>query len=367
MELYYNMTNALGIDLSHWNNPSRQNLVDWHSLGYCIGIINVAIGLTRDRLQHQHRENLLGAGYMTAPYQALRESDSPEAQAQLLVSLRAEEDIHLHMADLERPGLTDQMILRFLNEYDKLTKDPLWIYTNQSRWHGYFRTRQSREFAALGRGLFVAGYPFDRSDWIKVGGVLKWQGQLMDERSVSLRSNPPLNRFPSIPDGWTGYNAWQFTGHGRLPGYGKDLDLSVYPVTETELRAFFSQTPVSESELEVIHLFVPNNLPDDVMQAVTEHLDALAKDVTARGQVYPYGPVAESPWWEHLPSGVLNPSTRLRAANPCVLYSAQNGQALRTITDQRILDVYERRGEWLRVTTGTTAIWVKASQVTTNV
>lgn len=360
------MTNALGLDLSKYNAPSRQNLTDWRSLGYCIGIINVAIGTVRDLSQYTHRDNLLSAGYLTAPYLALHEAVQPEAQAQLLITLRSEFDIHLNAIDLERPALTDQMILRFMAEYDKLTKDELRVYTSTNRWNGYFKSRAGSDFAAKGRSLWIAVYPNDRSDYDKNG---VWQGQLMDAASVKRRSNPPANYVVDIPDSWQKWDVHQFTGHGRLPGYEKDLDLSVYAMTEVELRQKYApQTlpaPVSESELEVIHLFVPNNLSDDTMREVTEHLDALAKDVTARGKVYPYGPVVEVSWWEKLPSGAFPTSIKLRAANPCVLYSAQNGQIQRTITDKRVLDVYERQGEWLRVTTITAPIWVKASQVTT--
>ena len=147
-----------------------------------------------------------------------------------------------------------------------------------------------------------------------------------------------------------------------MPGYDRFLDLNVYNGTEAELRARF-QSPVIESESKMIHLFIPNNLSDETMRAVTEHLDALAKDVTARGDVYPYGPPAQTQWYELWPTGILNPQQKLRAAIPCTLYSAQNGQPQRTITDGRVLDVYERQGEWFRVTTITAPIWVRASQV----
>lgn len=357
------MAQALGLDISHWNNPSRQNLSDWRSLGYCVGIVNVAIGLLRDPKQKTHRENLVATGYMVAPYLALVESESPEAQAQLLVSLRADTDIPLNVVDIERLQVTDQMILRFLAEYDKLTKGELRIYTSTNRWLGYFKTKAARDFASQGRSLWIAVYPNDRSDYDRNG---VWQGQLMDAASVKRRSNPPNGYVVDIPDSWQKWDAFQFSGHGRLPGYDRDLDLGIYDATETELRQKYAPhtLPTDESESKVIHLFVPNNLSDDTMRDVTEHLDALAKDVTARGKVYPYGPPVATPWYELLPSGDLNPTLKFRAANPCVLYSAPNGQIQRTITDKRILNVYERQGEWFRVTTITAPIWVKASQVT---
>ena len=229
---------ARGLDVSRYNKPTLSNLLAWRELGFCICFVNVGIGLQRDELADYHFNNLQAAGYLRAPYQALHEAADPRAQAQLLVGSWHDGMAELMMSDLERPGLTGDWIRAFLREYHRLTLLPLWIYTNQSRWHKYFPTREQREEAAYGHDLFVAGYPFDRSDYLPDG---TWQGQRMDPASVALRSSVPVDRYPELPYPWQGYAAWQHTGHGRLPNYGRDLDLSVYAVDETALRLRFGK------------------------------------------------------------------------------------------------------------------------------
>jgi len=242
------MALARGIDVSLYNKPSLQNLLAWRELGFCIGIVNVAIGLARDPLAEYHFSNLRLAGYLHAPYQALHEGASPQDQAQLLVGSWQSGMAEVCMSDLERPKLTGDWIRAFLAEYHRLTALPLWIYTNQSRWYHYFPTREQREEAAYGHGLYVAGYPFDRPDYLPDG---TWQGQRMDPRSVALRSNVPENVVPELPYPWQGYTAWQHTGHGRLPGYSRDLDLSVYAVDEAALRLQFGKAGTMTRKLKL--------------------------------------------------------------------------------------------------------------------
>lgn len=230
--------NARGLDLSVYNTPSAQNLIDWRGLGFCLGFARCGIGSEMDHRYETHAYNLLGAGYLTAPYHALHSNAPIVAQTQALLDRRLPGMIPLNMIDLEVPTLTGAMILQFFEAYDRLTDMELWVYTNQSRWLQYFPAPR-QEF--LRYGLFVAGYPYDRSDYDAAGN---WQGQLMNLGSITLRSTPPLMARPTLPKPWLHEQAWQHTGHGRLAGYAHDLDLSIYPVTEAELRAHFTETPM---------------------------------------------------------------------------------------------------------------------------
>lgn len=61
---------------------------------------------------------------------------------------------------------------------------------------------------------------------------------------------------------------------------------------------------------------------------------------------------------------VLSPVPfKVQAHNPCPLYDVPNGKVLRTLTDSRIMDVYEVKGTWLRVTNTATIYWAKLSDV----
>lgn len=110
---------------------------------------------------------------------------------------------------------------------------------------------------------------------------------------------------------------------------------------------------------------VPANEPepgDDEMSAeVRAQLRALAEGQRAGAeQMLALLDELETPWWE-----TREPPYQVRAANPCGLYGAPGGALLRTLTDGRTMDVFERQGEWLRVTQApTTLYWVKVEEVT---
>ncbi len=59
---------------------------------------------------------------------------------------------------------------------------------------------------------------------------------------------------------------------------------------------------------------------------------------------------------------IMNP--KVKAENPCSLYGMPDGGVLRTLTDGRTMDVFEKRGAWLRVTNTGTIYWVRQDQVT---
>ena len=56
---------------------------------------------------------------------------------------------------------------------------------------------------------------------------------------------------------------------------------------------------------------------------------------------------------------------KVKAKNPCALYDAPNGALLRTLTDGRTMDVFNKVGPWLLVTQAPNPIfWVQQDQVT---
>ena len=59
----------------------------------------------------------------------------------------------------------------------------------------------------------------------------------------------------------------------------------------------------------------------------------------------------------------LNP--KVKANNPCTLHGLPGGAVLRTITDGRTMDVFEKSGAWLRVTKAPSTIyWCQQAQTT---
>lgn len=228
--------NARGIDVTGlYQDPARMRYGAWRELGFAYGFYEVAIGLRVMPHIDAHRNGMRGAGLLTGPYQALHEAVPAAAQCRLLLDLAEPNDPMPDMLDFEREGLTERMLREWCDEHDARTERELWIYTGKGVWERKVPPAARPRYARY--GLLIAAYPFDRPDY-KPDGT--WQGQLMDPASVARRSTPPAGVLPNLPAPWTAYDAWQHSGHGRLPGYAKDLDLQVYAGTEAELRARYA-------------------------------------------------------------------------------------------------------------------------------
>lgn len=228
--------NARGLDVSGlYQDPAKMRYADWRDLGFCFGWYSVAIGLTPMVWAAKHQAGMQAAGYLTGNYAVISERGSPVEQARLHVQLRHPDDRLPFMLDAERKLVTESMLRAYCDEYDRLTRVPLWMYTGFPWWTEHVPPAARARYAKY--GLAIAAYPFDRSDYDADG---HWQGQLMDPASVALRSTPPLLKRPAIPPPWTQEESWQHTGHGSLPGYDRFLDLQVGQWTEAELRARFA-------------------------------------------------------------------------------------------------------------------------------
>lgn len=55
---------------------------------------------------------------------------------------------------------------------------------------------------------------------------------------------------------------------------------------------------------------------------------------------------------------------QVKAKNPCALYDKPDGKLIKTITDQRTMDVFETVGAWYKVTQAAPIYWCKASATT---
>jgi GH25 family lysozyme M1 (1,4-beta-N-acetylmuramidase) len=225
--------NARILDVSQNQIPARMRYRDWHGLGFAGAMRRIAVGLTLDPTADEHRRLQREAGLLTGGYSALRETDPMPAQCQLFIDHLPPDDELPAWADIERAGLTWRQVVAWLDHWDAHAGGrELWCYLNESVLSKMGAQKADR--ARLTRyGLAVSGYPFDAA-----AGP-----QPLDSDSIALRSNPPMHVRPLIPVPYDHYDSWQHTGHGRLPGYAGDLDLSVYAGTEAELRARFCGDP----------------------------------------------------------------------------------------------------------------------------
>ena len=237
------------LDVSFYQPPALMRWAEWRALGIGGVSARAGIGTAIDHTGAEHRAGAQAAGLLTGAYWAIHEGYSPALQAQLLHRETLESDRLGAWLDVERPGLAEWHVRLFIIEWRRLTARPLGIYTSAPAWHAIVG-RGAREWC-VDLPLWAAGYPFDRSDYDAQGNG---QGQLMDPASVALRSTPPQGRTPALPDPWArrGYLIWQHTGHGRLPGYAKDLDLNVMPtLANLETTTMLTHDPARGSRIGI--------------------------------------------------------------------------------------------------------------------
>ena len=220
-------TRARGTDVSQHQRQSELRLDSWRAEpGLSFGWYRASIGTLTDTAQAAHGAALRAAGYLTGAYHAIHEVADPRVQARLFWSLQHAGNRLPPVLDVERARLTRAMVESFVEEWATLGGPPLCIYTSAQSWHAIMGRGAIAWAAAL--PLWVAAYPYDT----RAGRPVP-----MDPVSVALRSTPPTDSDPPLPDPWARWDIWQHSGQGSLPGFGKFIDLNVYNGAGDELAA----------------------------------------------------------------------------------------------------------------------------------
>lgn len=200
-----------GIDISHW-----QVEIDWSEVKRA-GVKFAFIKATEfpdkktslyidDRLY----ENLKGAsdnGIHWGPYHFFRTHIDPVIQAQAFVETVGQFSSLPPVLDLELAGCKGERlnhkVRQFLEEVERLTKRKPIIYTSGGFWRPYMM-HEKRVHADWARAypLWMAKYT---SLW-------------------------PIPIYP-----WTGWDFWQYTDNGKIPGVKTHVDLNWFNGSEQEL------------------------------------------------------------------------------------------------------------------------------------
>jgi len=121
---------------------------------------------------------------------------------------------------------------------------------------------------------------------------------------------------PDLPPGVTTWKRWQYSFTGQVAGIDTNVDLN---------RDNAAPAPPPTGELTMTQRQVVEKKHDEIWVA-------------------------------------LNP--KVKAANPCGLYYSPGGALIRTLTDGRTMDVFNKAGPWLLVTQAPNPIfWVKQTEV----
>ena len=216
-----------GIDVSHW-----QVEIDWSEVkraGVKFAFIKATefpdkrTDLFIDNLLY---ENLKGAsenGIYWSAYHFFRTHIDPVIQAQAFVATVGEFTCLPPVLDLEVAGSKGEKlnikVQQFLDEVERLTNRKPIIYTSGSFWRSYMMYEKRVH-----------------SDWARVYPL--WMA-----RYTSLWPTPI---YP-----WAGWDFWQYSDSGKIPGVKTHVDLNWFNGSETELVERFVQNGTAYTPPEI--------------------------------------------------------------------------------------------------------------------
>jgi len=188
---------ALGVDISRWQ-PTDLPWRAWVAGGLQVALVQVTHGPNLEPHAGEHLANAheahvptIGAYHYLMPSGAAFQAAAFTAALPPYVSFAA--------LDVEEPGLADYDVLEFCTAYARTCALPLVLYGNYSGLEPILNAHPNLKL-----------YPV-------------WWAEYRD----NLPATQPPYAAPHPPAGLN-VVAWQWTGHGRLPPYAGDIDLSTW-------------------------------------------------------------------------------------------------------------------------------------------
>jgi lysozyme len=215
-----------GIDVSHW-----QREIDWSEVKRS-GVKFAFIKATEfpDKktslyIDDEMRKNIIGAssnGIFWSAYHFFRTHIDPIIQAKVFCETVGEFSSLPPVLDLEVAGSKGERlnykVQQFLDETEKLTNKRPIVYSSGGFWRSYM-TCKKRSHAD-----WASAYPL-------------WVAQY-------------TNLWPTPLYPWAGWEFWQFTDKGKIPGVITHVDLNWFNGSEEDLKSRFNIGNISESGLE---------------------------------------------------------------------------------------------------------------------
>lgn len=220
------------LDISYWQDHNR---IDYGLMADAIDgvVLRGAYGIWKDTRFDIHYNEFYKRNVPIGSYSYIIGNLSGQDQAEAFYRAVGDRELRLGVyADVEdkRPGTALSRVVadRFIRDIDALFKEKSRIYTGPYAWRDIMGNNYS---VHSHRFLWVANY---------------------------LVNNPML----PIGGGWKEPNLWQWTEHGRLPGYHSNLDLNRWFGTTKEYWAHVGEVtpppvhpdPPSEEAMYIIEM-----------------------------------------------------------------------------------------------------------------
>jgi lysozyme len=197
---------VFGIDVSH-----HQGLIDWNKAkagGVKYAFIRVSDGTTtRDRQFTRNWTNAKAAGVIRGAYQFFRPSQNVATQAQMMI------DAIGGTTDGDLPPVIDVEVDGGLAPATVASRVKQWV---------------DKVAAATGRTPIVYTAKYFWRD--EVGNAATFANNPLWVANYTTRC-------PDIPTAWKGWQFWQTSATGRVPGISGDVDMNKFNGTQLQLEA----------------------------------------------------------------------------------------------------------------------------------
>ncbi len=321
---------ALGIDVSNY-----QGSVDWPTVassGITFAYAKASEGTGFiDQTFSANWAGMKAAGIFRGAYQYFRPREDPEAQAQLFAQTVGPLEpgdmppaIDVEATDgITGPALVDRLLSMLLAVERLLKKRPI-IYTSPGFWNAYVRAAN---------GTWPAWTP----------SYYLW---------VANYTSAPL---PYIPNGWSLWVFWQYSGDGRTPGVSTPVDLDRFGGTLDELKWWLRLPGVTNQAMIDAFAQVYGDSYWDIIHQLG--MGWMAIPSANRNLPYAGPPIADLPLLSAADKARLNEALgSTRVASPLTEAAMPNGSAPRPVTNavvrhafytvfhQRYVDALQKTG-----------------------
>ncbi len=212
-----------GIDVSHW-----QGDIDWLKVAQC-GVKFAFIKATEfpDKkttvyIDDKLKKNVAGAiqnGVVWGAYHYFRTHIDPVIQARTFCETVGQFNSLPPVLDLEVAGCNgaklNEKVISFIKEVERITNRQPIIYTSGGFWRGYMMYNRRTD-----------------TDW--ASPYTLWLAQY-------------TATWPTVIYPWAGYDFWQYSDKGRIPGIATGVDLDWYMGTLEEIQQRFIGTKISKT------------------------------------------------------------------------------------------------------------------------
>jgi lysozyme len=230
-----------GIDVSHW-----QGSIDWKQVaesGVKFAFIKATeffLNKTTFFVDDKFKINVQGAKeneILWGAYHFFRTHIDPVIQAKAFCDTVGNFTSLPPVMDLELAGKKgtklNDMVMSFVTEVERLTKRIPIIYTSGGFWRGYMMYNRRLD-----------------TDWARIYPL--WLAQY-------------TYLCPAVPYPWAGWEFWQYSDKGRLPGITTHVDLDWFNGSLEELKDKFLRSNRKDiSEPEKLNYEDANNIVEDV-------------------------------------------------------------------------------------------------------